>query len=541
MNMLINTDVGFRDVDEAIRKSQEPMYNVLMLSGSCKRAIEECSGGDVSNDGINNGNKKVRRAFKQATEDQSLIKLTHKNFAPESKKKMKWAVNMYCEWRVNRLKNINVPLPILNSNLDDLYNIKQEDLCYSLSCFIGEIKKVDNSEYLPNTLKEIIVMIQMFLHEKGVYWKLLDQQSSEFQSLHNVVDNLMKQRTAEGLGARVSSSVISLAQEDTLYFKGILGEEDPSKLLKTVIYLLGLHLALRGGVEHARLRRPGFDCQITIGLDDKGRERLVYREDPLQKNNQGGIGTRNSMKIVYVYGSSNYERCPVRLFKKYCRLLPPPKTCRKLYLRPKQKPTPSVWYCDQSYGNNKVCSTVKDICKEAGFEGKFTNHSLRATAASRMYQSDVPEQIIKEITGHRSDCVRLYKRTSDDIKLKASSTISGENCINLPEKKVEVAQHTEECSEVTETEGKSESIDNLLSHEDKVRLAESLTACQMIKNVIRSRMEIKKKVNRKKEVVNKLARRLVKKQKQKVVKKGSKCGDEKRIVIDLNINVNMSK
>ena len=142
-------------------------------------------------------------------------------------------------------------------------------------------------------------MIQMFLHEKGVYWKLLDQQSSEFQSLRNVVDNLMKQRTAEGLGARLSSSVISLAQEDTLYFKGILGEEDPSKLLKTVIYLLGLHLAFRGGVKHARLRRPGFDCQITIGLDDKGRERLVYREGLLQKNNQGGIGTRNSSKIVY--------------------------------------------------------------------------------------------------------------------------------------------------------------------------------------------------------------------------------------------------
>ena len=340
---------------------------------------------------------------------------------------MKWAVNMYCEWRVNRLSNINVPLPILNANVDDLHNVKKSDLCYALSCFIGEVKKVDNTEYPPNTLKELIVMIQMFLNEKGVYWKLLDSQSTEFQSLRNVVDNLMKERTAMGLGTRVSSSVISMGQEDQLFFQGILGEDTPPKLLKMLIYMLGLHLALCGGVEHTRLRRPGFKCQIVVDVDEKGREHLKYKEDPLHKTNQGGIGVKNVSKTVYVYGSRNYERCPVRLFKKYCRLLPPPKSCRKLYLRPRLKHTPSVWFCDQSYGSNKVCSTVKGICKEAGFVGKYTNHSLCATSASRMYQCNVPEQIIKEIIEHRSECVRLYERTSDDIRCRASETISGKN------------------------------------------------------------------------------------------------------------------
>ena len=69
---------------------------------------------------------------------------------------------------------------------------------------------------------------------------------------------------------------------------------------------------------------------------------------------------------------------------------------------------------------------MKRLCNLAGFEGKFTNHSLHATSASRIYQSEVPEQIIKEITGHCSDCVRTYKRMSDDIKKKASATICGE-------------------------------------------------------------------------------------------------------------------
>ena len=316
-------------------------------AGHVKRKLEEVTEENKDNGEVMSGTKKVRREFKTPTDDCKLVEMSHSNFAPKSKKKMKWAVNMYCDWRVSRLQKVKVPDEIFRGNLDDLYNVGHSDLCYALCCFISEVKKVDKTEYPPNTLKEIIVMIQMFLHEQGVYWKLLDPQCHMFASLHNVVDNLMKERTAQGLGNKISSSIISLAMEGKLFWGGILGEDMPEKLLKTLIYMMGLHLALRRGVKHTHLRRPGFNCQITVNVDDKNRERLVYVEDPLQKTNQGGISTRNSSKTVFVYGSSNVERCPVSLFKKYCRLIPPLKSCKKLYLRSKIKFGPSVWYCDQ--------------------------------------------------------------------------------------------------------------------------------------------------------------------------------------------------
>ena len=401
---------------------------------------------------------------------------------------------------------------------------------------LGKLKKMDGNDYPPNMLKEIIVMIQMFLREKGIYWKLLDPQSQGFLCLRNIVDNLMKQRTASGLGVRISSNTISLAQEDKLFFDGILGDDEPEKLLKTVIYMLGLHLALQGGVEHARLRRPGFDLQVIVDVDDKGRERLLYREDPLHKTNQEGIGARRLRKTVYVYGANNSERCPVRLFKKYARLLPPPKSCKKMYLRPRIKPTPSCWYTDQSYGCNKVSVTVKEICKQAGFEGKFTNHSLKATSASRMYNNNVPEQMIKEITGHQSDCVRIYKRTSDDVRKVASETISG---VDVTKNESKEGLKQEGCdAECTEN---CESVDKYISETDKKRLAESLSACQMIKNVIKSRIEMRKKMSNKSKVVRKVANKLLKKR-IKTSKKVSNLKNAKnRIVIDLNVNVNFKK
>ena len=237
-----------------------------------------------------------------------------------------------------------VPQQIIRANLDYVNDINMGDLCYALSCFISEVKKVDKSDFPPNTLKEIVVMIQMYLNEHGVYWQLLDQQSLDFQYLRNVVDNLMRQRTAMGLGTTVSSSVISLGQEDRMFQLGLLGEHSPAVSLKTVIYMLGLHLALCGRVKHTRLRRHGFNCQIVISVDDKGRELLLYTEDPLAKANQGGLGTRFSSKKVQVYGSANINRCPVRLFKKYIGLLPPAKSCKKVYMRPKVKPKPRLWY-----------------------------------------------------------------------------------------------------------------------------------------------------------------------------------------------------
>ena len=92
---------------------------------------------------------------------------------------------------------------------------------------------------------------------------------------------------------------------------------------------------------------------------------------------------------------------------------------------------------------------VKCLATAAGLTGKFTNHSLRATAASRMYQDGVPEKFIKEITGHKSDVVCCYEHTSDSMKRKVSATMSNPNfSVNQEEKpdEVDLTEDKVECS-----------------------------------------------------------------------------------------------
>ena len=80
----------------------------------------------------------------------------------------------------------------------------------------------------------------------------------------------MKERHAMGLGVRRSSDVISLSHEDKLFNQGILGDSSAFQLLRTMVYMMGLHRALRGGVEHSNLRRPGCNSQFNFEFDDSG-------------------------------------------------------------------------------------------------------------------------------------------------------------------------------------------------------------------------------------------------------------------------------
>lgn len=65
----------------------------------------------------------------------------------------------------------------------------------------------------------------------------------------------------------------------------------------------------------------------------------------------------------------------------------------------------------------------------------FSNHSLRATAATRLYMAGVDEQLIAEKSGHRSVSVRNYKRTSEDQEKRVSDIVQGQKLGSPPTKK----------------------------------------------------------------------------------------------------------
>ena len=113
------------------------------------------------------------------------------------------------------------------------------------------------------------------------------------------------------------------------------------------------------------------------------------------------------------------------------------------YLRSLEKPNPGQWYSTQVVGLNTLKKTIGELAKLGNCDGFFTNHSLRRSSTTGLFQAGLPKKLIKEFTGHRSDALDKYEITSEDQRATISNVISGNNCINVEEKENESEQSNE--------------------------------------------------------------------------------------------------
>ncbi len=177
---------------------------------------------------------KPARVYKDPVSEQELDKLSHKSFADDTHRKLRWAVNMYEEWRVQQNKNPD--LNMITASLFNVGTLNKANLSYGLCRFLSEVTKVNGEDFPGKTLYEILISIQIYLKMKGLHWKLVDDQ--DFVNVKFTLDNLMKQRTREGLGQHVRKArVLSYEQEEHLWETSVLGCSSPEQLMNTVLFL----------------------------------------------------------------------------------------------------------------------------------------------------------------------------------------------------------------------------------------------------------------------------------------------------------------
>ncbi len=242
-------------------------------------------------------------------------------------------MDLFQQWRFSRLaKNCFQP-EILHGDIDSL-NISKGDLYYCLCAFLNEVKRKDGSEFPGKGLYNLLIMIQFNLEKRGFLWKLVDD--PEFSRVKFTLDNLMKVRCSDRVSVSSPVNAIGFSEEDKMWASNVLGKDEPAKLQDTVMFLIGLTCALRGGQEHRDLRAPGQDSQFSVEEDPSSGEKvLVYKSDERSKTNQGGLkGRKSSPKVVRVPTNPNFDRDLMRLFQKYCRLLPLKGQCKALYRYP---------------------------------------------------------------------------------------------------------------------------------------------------------------------------------------------------------------
>lgn len=244
----------------------------------------------------------------------------------------------------------------------------------------------------------------------------------KFKSLVNVLDVEMKRRARQGLGLVVKKAqIIKPEDEEQLWTTGVLNDVNGPGLLNAIFFKLGLHLALRGGAEHYNLKVHNF----TLVNMPNGTQVLEYRED-ISKSQQGGVKhVKITPKVVRVpEDRSVKERCVVHLFRRYMAACPADRP-NAFYLQPIYNPVSSTLFSKQRVGKNKLAGMVGKMMNNVSSTSteRYSNHSLRATAATRLYDAGYDNQAISSVTGHRTRAVEEYKRISFEKNINIQKTI----------------------------------------------------------------------------------------------------------------------
>ena len=340
-----------------------------------------------------------------------------------------WAESTFNGWVAFRSDTDDpVPSDLLSSN-------DPEEINKWLCKFVLEVRQQSGQPYPPKSLHSILCGLLRLYREKGGSFNFLDKKDARFTDLHKTLDTVCSTLHAEGIGASTTPApIISIDDEELLLNTGVMSMESPTSLQFMVFFYIGIHCCLRGGQEQRDLSFKNF-TRSPLDVTQYNKDTYYVYTEFISKNNlhrYKDIHSKN--KTVKIYSDVGSRKCVVQLLDFYFSKLPPdPKA---FYVRPlsnipdgEKRPLSNIpdgekpWYANVPVGINTLRNMLKRMSEKAGLSTIYTNHSLRATSASRLFSSNVPEKLIQEKTGHRSLAgLRAYERTSSQ-QLKTMSKV----------------------------------------------------------------------------------------------------------------------
>lgn len=340
-----------------------------------------------------------------------------KGFVPaNTKKATTWALRAFEQWRDERNKSsCSEKCPV-----DLLEKPSAEALNRWLPRFVVEARREDGNPYPPSTISNLLAGLYRYSKDCDRNCpNFMNRKDATFKELTGALEVKCRELRQEGVGAVVKhAAVFTPAEENALWERKVIGDHNAVALQRAVFFYAGKAFCLRGGQEQR-------DLKISQFLRSTDPDCFTYVENG--SKNRSGVNTKEANKVVPVYASpSSRPRCLVYLLDLYLSKLPAGAKDRDVfYLRPAAKVPASPgapWYERTPVGREKLRTFVASMCQEAGIAPK-TNHSLRATGATALFTANVPEKMIKEVTGHRSNALQLYERPTLQQKQAVSSIL----------------------------------------------------------------------------------------------------------------------
>jgi len=196
----------------------------------------------------------------------------------------------------------------------------------------------------------------------------------------------------------------------------------PQVLLRTIWFHNTVYLGWRAQDEHHRVRIGDFEVKT-----EEGKEYVEWIKERGSKTRTGEkefIPDRPFNPKMFATGG---PRCPVKLFKEYVSRRPEDMNTpdSPFYLAANSKSSSEIWFKRQPLGKHSLAKFMKEMCKAADIDGRFTNHSARRTMISTLRKENVEPLNIIALAGQRNlKSLDSYSEASTEQQQIMSSKIS---------------------------------------------------------------------------------------------------------------------
>lgn len=293
--------------------------------------------------------------------------------------------------------------------------------------FIAVVKKPDNSEYEPSSIRGMVSSLDRYL--RGKQYRHCVNKNPLFAHSNNSINAKLRFLKAQGHGSKPNASD-ELTDEDIehLFECGELGTESPEQITNLLHLSFSLLLGMRGGIEQRNLKWGDID----LAVDNDGDEYLVHRKERQTKTRTGGDPSNTRKFKPKVWNVKDKpDRCPVKAYKIYRSQRPPQMNTSDapFVLSINHRRTAKThWFKNMPMGRNHIyglVSNMKKNCSKINPCKKITNHSVRKHLMQKCNDLGMPANVTIQVSGHKNVAsANNYSKLNDNQQKLLANAIN---------------------------------------------------------------------------------------------------------------------
>ena len=255
--------------------------------------------------------------------------------------------------------------------------LKPEQLCTYLKHYFGNVRKADNTEYEPDTLRSFMLSIERYLKSRKYPCNILE--SPVFAACREVIQE--KRDTWAKPNKSVCNSKVEAftSQHETILRQmNIITRDTPEGLLLELLINNSKYFDQRG--YESTINRSLLWGDLEIKTDPiTSIEYIEYKRTPPTSGNKDSTANEIITNLRACAIPSHSNECPVVGLRLLSYHRPP--QCSNadapFYLVPRTSADQRVWFKTIRAGRHRLDLLLQQAMQKAGINGKFSCMSLR--------------------------------------------------------------------------------------------------------------------------------------------------------------------